>query len=158
MPLPRRRATAFLSAAALLSGCAPPAEPGRCWVVVESPELPYETPWPHPQLHRSTVLAHRATAVGETLGWPLQVPEAVWKDLASPDTGQAEGLGAIGNFFWGGVGLAIYPVTLAGRAVSYLSGGVLGGLTRGAQFLAWDLPTLPFRRPLETPPDRAPTR
>ncbi len=129
--------------AVLAAGCAHDHERRRCWVVVEESDPdPYEAPWPHPQLHAHGAWIHGWTAIGEGPGWILQIPWAVWDDLRDSGAGEnTEGLGSVSAFFFNGAGLFVfYPLTLAGRTVSYLGGGLLGGAAAGIRGIVRDLP------------------
>ena len=109
-------------------------------VVEESAPDVYEAPWPHPDLHAHGTWIHGWTGIGEAPGWLLQIPWAVWDDLRDAGA-DAEGLGAASSFFFNGVGLVVcYPLTLAGRTVSYAGGAVLGGAAAAVRGLVWDLP------------------
>lgn len=136
-----------MAAAALacfaLTGCAHDRERRRCWVAVEeSDPEPYEAPWPHPALHTHGAWIHGWTGIGEAPGWVLQIPWAVWDAYRDAGAGEeTEGLGTVSAFLFNGTGLVVcYPLTLIGRTVSYLGGGLLGGVSAGIRGLVWDLP------------------
>lgn len=138
----RSAALGFFSLVAA-AGCAHDrGERRRCWVVVEKsdPDV-YEAPEPHTWLHTHGEWIHGWTGVGEAPGWILQIPWVVWDAYWEMGVGrEGKGMGSAGDFVANGVGLfAFYPLTLAGRTVSWTGGTIAGGAAAALRGLVWDL-------------------
>lgn len=141
------------------SGCGAAGERHRCWVVVERPGPDrYVAPWPHPGLHTRGLWIHFWTGAGEAPGWILQVPWVIWDAGWEAGKGRsAEGLGSIHDALYGAFGMVFcWPLTLAGRTVSYLGGGITGGAAAGAKGILWDLPAAAGRAIAGRPDGEAP--